>query len=103
MVQATPLIAALLVAGAAVQGAKGRVALRGPYDSTHGLSASGASASVGANPDVDAWHDAELAKIETDCDDKIQKIREEKRQKLEAIVDEKEKEAEATAKELAEA
>jgi len=49
------------------------------------LSASGASAE--ANPEVDAWHDAEKAKIEAECDEMMRKLWAEKRAKLQAIVD----------------
>merc|ERR1719450_1575270 len=94
MIRATSLLAALLVGGAIEAQARLRIA---PHD----LSASGAGAQ--ANPEVDAWHDAEKAKIEEECDEKIAQIREEKRQKLKAIVDVREKEAAETGKALAEA
>merc|ERR1719335_145814 len=49
------------------------------------LTANGAAAQ--ANPEVDAWHDAEKAKIEEECDDMIKKLWTQKRQKLQDIVD----------------
>jgi chromosome segregation ATPase len=51
----------------------------------HQLSASGASAE--ANPEVDAWHDAEKAKIEEECNEMMRKLWADKRQKLQDIVD----------------
>merc|ERR1719210_256438 len=51
----------------------------------HQLSVSGAAA--GANPDVDAWHDQEKARIEAECDEMMRKIWAEKRQKLQDLVD----------------
>merc|ERR1719242_2445012 len=49
------------------------------------LSADGASAE--ANPEVDAWHDQERAKIEAECDEMMKRLWAEKRQKLQDIVD----------------
>jgi chromosome segregation ATPase len=49
------------------------------------LTASGAAAE--ANPEVDAWHDAEKAKIEEECNDMMKKLWADKRQKLQDIVD----------------
>lgn len=49
-----------------------------------------------ANPEVDAWHDKEKAKIEEECDEKIMAIRQEKRRKLQAIVETRAKEAAET-------
>merc|ERR1719155_287962 len=49
------------------------------------LSASGASAE--ANPEVDAWHDAEKSKIEAECNEMMKKLWADKRQKLQDIVD----------------
>jgi chromosome segregation ATPase len=51
------------------------------------LSASGASSGAEANPEVDAWHDQEKAKIEADCDAMMRKLWDAKRQKLQDIVD----------------
>merc|ERR1719428_364480 len=51
----------------------------------HDLMASGASAE--ANPEVDAWHDAEKAKIEAECNEMMKKLWADKRQKLQDIVD----------------
>merc|ERR1719262_888787 len=65
----------------------------------HQLTAHGAGA--GANPEVDAWHDAEKAKIEAECDDMLRKLDEEKRRKLSAIVDQKQKELDAELARLA--
>jgi len=56
----------------------------------HQLTSNGAGA--GANPEVDAWHDAEKAKIEAECDNMLRKLDEEKRRKLSAIVDQRQKE-----------
>merc|ERR1719450_2079673 len=49
------------------------------------LTANGAAAQ--ANPEVDAWHDAEKAKIEEECDEMMEKLWAQKRQKLQDIVD----------------
>merc|ERR1719262_205547 len=49
----------------------------------------------GANPEVDAWHDAEKAKIEAECDDMMKKLWADKRQKLQDIVDALRREVEA--------
>jgi DNA repair exonuclease SbcCD ATPase subunit len=49
------------------------------------LSAGGASAQ--ANPEIDAWHAAEKARIEEECDELMKKLTAEKRQKLQDIVD----------------
>merc|ERR1719352_1430916 len=53
----------------------------------HQLTVSGAGAAAEANPEVDAWHDAEKAKIEAECDEMMKKLWAEKRQKLQDIVD----------------
>jgi len=53
----------------------------------HDLSVSGAGAAAGANPEVDAWHDAEKAKIEEECDEMMRMLWAQKRQKLQDIVD----------------
>merc|ERR1740138_733774 len=74
-----------LVVSLAVFGASAAF-LRQPGDA-HQLSASGAAAAAGANPEVDAWHDAEKAKIEAECDEMMRKLWAEKRAKLQAIVD----------------
>merc|ERR1740138_1782438 len=74
-----------LVVSLAVFGASAAF-LRQPGDA-HQLSASGAAAAAGANPEVDAWHDAEKSKIEAECDEMMRKLWAEKRAKLQAIVD----------------
>merc|ERR1719299_254662 len=64
-----------------------------PKGGAHQLAASGAAAE--ANPEVDAWHAAEKAKIEAECNDMLMKLDREKRAKLQAIVDQKQKELDA--------
>merc|ERR1719458_2988 len=59
----------------------------------HQLSSSGASAE--ANPEVDAWHDQEKARIEAECDEMMKKLWAAKRQKLQDIVDALRKQVEA--------
>merc|ERR1719242_2068228 len=49
------------------------------------LSADGASSE--ANPEVDAWHEQERAKIEEECDEMMRRLWAQKRQKLQDIVD----------------
>merc|ERR550539_521127 len=51
----------------------------------HQLSADGAAAE--ANPEVDAWHSQERAKIEEECDEMMRRLWAQKRQKLQDIVD----------------
>jgi histone H2B len=58
---------------------------RQPSSDGHQLSAGGASAE--ANPEIDAWHAAEKARIEEECDELMRKLTAEKRQKLQDIVD----------------
>merc|ERR1719335_2058592 len=64
-----------------------------PKGGSQQLTASGANAE--ANPEVDAWHAAEKAKIEAECNDMLMKLDREKRAKLKAIVDQKQKELDA--------
>merc|ERR1719171_746673 len=64
--------------------------LHQPHGGSHQLAASGAGAE--ANPEVDAWHDAEKAKIEAECDEMMRKLDAEKRRKLQAVVDQRQKE-----------
>merc|ERR1719456_431722 len=84
---------------AAVQG--GHARLLQPKGDSHQLMANGAGA--GANPEVDAWHDAEKAKIEAECDEMLRKLDEEKRRKLQAVVDQRQKELDEELRRLAEA
>merc|ERR1719356_1238221 len=51
----------------------------------HQLSVDAASSE--ANPEVDAWWEAEKSKIERDCDEMMRRLDAEKRQKLQDIVD----------------
>lgn len=74
-----------------------------PVGEAHGLNAYGSGVTQGANPEIDAWHAEEKAKIEEDCDEALRKAREEKRRKLVAIVNEKEKIVADTGAELKEA
>merc|ERR1740138_1399171 len=43
---------------------------------------------VAANPEVDAWHEKEKARIEAECDEMMRGLLAQKRQKLQDIVDE---------------
>merc|ERR1719266_194735 len=70
-----------------------------PSDATQKFAASGASAE--ANPDIDAWHDAEKRRIEQECDEMMRKLMEEKRRKLQAIVDQRQKELDEALRALA--
>jgi colicin import membrane protein len=72
--------------------------LNQPGDSQQ-LAVSGAD----ANPEVDAWHAAEKAKIEADCNEMLMKLDREKRAKLQAIVDQKQRELDAELARLADA
>lgn len=67
------------------------------------LAASGAAsgAAAEANPEVDAWHDRERARIEEECDEMLRKLDEEKRAKLQAIVDQRQKELDEELRRLA--
>merc|ERR1719356_2362216 len=65
-----------------MSGASGR--LSQPTEG-HQMAASGASSE--ANPQVDAWHDAEKSRIEAECDALMRKLWAEKRQKLQDLVD----------------
>merc|ERR1719171_3474027 len=67
--------------------------LHQPHGDAQQLAASGAAAE--ANPEVDAWHAAEKAKIEAECNDMLMKLDREKRAKLQAVVDQKQKELDA--------
>merc|ERR1719382_807294 len=40
-----------------------------------------------ANPEIDAWHDAEKRRIEDECDEMMRKLWADKRQKLQDLVD----------------
>merc|ERR550532_247820 len=61
-----------------------------PPGGAHQLPLSGAGA--GANPEIDAWHDAEKRRIEEECDEMMRQLMEEKRRKLQVIVDQRQKE-----------
>merc|ERR1719394_1991374 len=78
----------------------GHARLNQPGDSQQ-LAVSGAGAE--ANPEVDAWHAAEKAKIEAECNDMLMKLDREKRAKLQAIVDQKQRELDAELARLADA
>merc|ERR550532_2744217 len=75
--------------------------LRRPTDAAQKFAASGASAE--ANPEIDAWHDAEKRRIEQDCDEMMRKLMEEKRRKLQAIVDQRQRELDEALRLLAQA
>merc|ERR1719171_1591582 len=75
--------------------------LHQPHGDSHQLSVSGAGAE--ANPEVDAWHAAEKAKIEAECDEMMRKLDAEKRKKLQAIVDQRQKELDELLKALRDA
>merc|ERR1740138_373946 len=59
--------------------------------------------SARANPEVDAWHEEERARIEAECDEMMTKLRDQKRQKLQDIVDEAARRVEEERRRLAEA
>merc|ERR1719401_3167973 len=67
----------------------------------HSLTSDGAA--IAANPEVDAWHDQEKARIEAECDEMLRKLDAEKRRKLKAIVDQRQKELDDELRRLAEA
>jgi len=80
----------MLLLSLAVLGAEAGL-LRQPQQ----LAAGGAATASGANPEVDAWHDAEKAKIEEECDEMMRALWTQKRAKLQAIVDALRKQVEA--------
>merc|ERR1719401_2636988 len=99
-----PLLVLALVAVAGIS--TGEARLSGgpqPAERAHGLSVSGAKTASGANPEVDAWHDAERSKIEAECDERLRQLRAEKRRKLAAIIDQREQEADETGRALQDA
>merc|ERR1719454_1500983 len=96
-------VLALLLVGCAFTAEARLVGGQHPADKGHGLSVSGAAAAAEANPEVDAWHDAERKKIEEECDERLRQLRAEKRKKLAAIVDQREQEADETGRALQEA
>lgn len=70
-------------------------------DAGHQLAADKSAAS--ANPEVDAWHEKEKARIEAECDDMMRQLVAQKRQKLQDIVDEAARRVEDERKRLADA
>jgi chromosome segregation ATPase len=89
---------------ALLPGCLGRLA-KPSDDAAHGLLASGAEASSGAgalaNPEVDAWHEKEKARIEMECNEMLRKLDAEKRRRLQDIVNQREKELEEELRKLA--
>lgn len=57
---------------------------------------------VSANPEVDAWHEQEKARIEAECDEMMRQLILQKRQKLQDIVDEAARRVEEERRRLAE-
>lgn len=59
--------------------------------------------SARANPDVEAWHEAEKQRVEAECDEMLRRLACEKRRRLEHITDRREQELAAELRRLARA